>query len=742
MIVSRDTRYGLGLSSLSTFISLSIPHIASERPSKHSLAAEFLSGFSNVCYCVRIAKGKPANEWNRVVSLEDSKVLVDAQDWLATTARQTIKHSKDLSSLSDEPDMRIAAARLCYLQSYFAAFELGSFQVSEQRKHGEDNIDWPDVVVALKHLSENKVLECALAMVPAHSFDQSTLDASDGWIDIVSAQEEATACAFIDALSSLLYTMSISECRQLAEGQAKVVLTAILSKFKAIFMKWMNEPTTASITIDSHPKFERARRGWLNATNFHVSIFALTHLHISDSCADTTELELIRSHAFSLIGRLQLGEEAFASMLFSIDGLFRTNDESRSIDASPLSSFFMQELCATSLARQQLDHSFKLHYGCGITANEWGPFEIRTLLSECDAQEPRSSAPFSELLLPIGSLWLWKVLSGATMHEVENVGNSEDEMDIRSASLELLLLLEDQKVSTAYSYASQVPDGAKLYYLMNIFLQSESVLRNDRINELVAALFDRYTEKIRNKEQSKKAALGHSFWQACLDHSQLSRSNEPNEMNAKDEQLFSMLMGQNFTKMRPLIDFVADIANAYLEFGAQYESFTKCIRLFLSVGFPLHIRCEAIRSLREVLHLLTLSQEENHPDGQEMIGALNMCLFGDVIGSDEAVRDSSELLDLILSVLKEDASGQGRVPRWSASSGGFFFLFAVASFARTLAVSIKDGVTEKATKNRLASLSKKTRDIVLETASRLQSDSDEKIKDVVSAVIEAVMDYR
>ena len=395
----------------------------------------------------------------------------------------------------------------------------------------------------------------------------------------------------------------------------------------------------------------------------------------------------------------------------------------------------MQELCATSLARQQLDHSFKLHYGFGITATEWGPFRIGTLLSETDSQDPRLTTPFSNLLIPMGPLWLWKILSGTTNQVEARETQPDDETEILASCLKLLIDLENTSTSLSSSYAKQIPTGAKLYYLMNVFLHSEDVLRDDRISPLLEALFDRYTTK-----QDEGVSLVESFWRACFEHSQISQNNpsgESDDMDAKERQLFSMLMGrQDVTEreLRPLIDFVADVCKVYLEYGAQYESFTKCIRLFLSIVFPSQVRCEATRTLREVLHLLTLAQEEDEPFGVEMSTALDLCLFGNTKDKGEAIRDSSEFLDLIVSVMKEDKAGQADSSKWSAERGGFFFLFTVSSLARNIAASIQEGTGEGIARQRLAHLSNEIKDVVLECADRLILDGANLVSTVMDVV--------
>lgn len=742
---SDGDRYGLGLSGLSTYVALSIPHLASARPPRHSLAAEFLSAFTVVCHCVRIAESKPASEWSRVMSSDEAEIVPTALNWLATIAGQTVHHLKSMARPSNEfnlLDMRMNAVRLRFLKFYIEALDQESTKAPEERKWDTSLLlDWDEVVGAMKNVLESGFVETALAMVPSVEFSRASLDLDEGWVEVISLRQEAVASAFIDALASLLPTLSraIAESVQGSEEQTRDLAASHFSSFKTEFVDWINQATLTP-TANAHVSIPTSQRGWLNMMNFHISRFLIPDMP-PEFDAEKMDVATIRSHAFSLIGRLQRGEEALAAVLCKSDILFRTDFDTRST-VSPLSSFLLSELCSASLAQQQLDHSFKLYFGFGISPDGWGPFETGTLLSEDDSPATPVPTPVAELLLPMGPLWLPKILSVSMIESQPKESSIEHNFygitGIVSAGLELLLYLEDEKVDVSASYARQLPNGAKLYYLMNVFLHPESVLRDDRINELASNLFDRLV--LWDKGRPTGTVLAASFSQACFDHNQrVGHVPESEKIDPNDEKLFSMLLGDSeitTKEMRPLIDFVSDLADAYMEFGAQYQAFTKCIRVFLSFCFPSRIRCEAIRALRDVLHLLTLPSEEANPDGHELTDALNMCLFGDVVHMGEAVRDSPEVLDLIVSIIMDSGATQGSELRWSPSHGGFFFTFAIASLARGLVTSKQHGASSvEAMKRRLSSLSTETADIVFETAERLQTNTDGKSRDLVSTAM-------
>jgi len=96
--------------------------------------------------------------------------------------------------------------------------------------------------------------------------------------------------------------------------------------------------------------------------------------------------------------------------------------------------------------------------------------------------------------------------------------------------------------------------------------------------------------------------------------------------------------------------FVEDLVTAYRDYGAQYDFFTKCIRVFLLPMFPPSIRCRGLRELENMLHLLTLSKESE--DKNEMSQLLSKSLVGGVHSN----RDAAEILDAATRILEQDSS--------------------------------------------------------------------------------------
>jgi hypothetical protein len=108
-----------------------------------------------------------------------------------------------------------------------------------------------------------------------------------------------------------------------------------------------------------------------------------------------------------------------------------------------------------------------------------------------------------------------------------------------------------------------------------------------------------------------------------------------------------------------------------------------------------------------------------------------MRLFGDVVNVYEVLHDSPEVLDLIVSIIKEDGTTQRNESRWSRSHGGFFFSFAIALLARGLVISRHSTSSAEAMKRRLSPLSTETAGIVFEMADRLQTNKEGKFRNLL-----------
>jgi hypothetical protein len=419
----------------------------------------------------------------------------------------------------------------------------------------------------------------------------------------------------------------------------------------------------------------------------------------------------------TLVGRLQPGEEASAAVLFSSDFLFRPKSSTE--EQSTVSSFFMRELCSSDHARAQLDHSFKLQSGFGITRDGWGAFEIGSLLPEVDRNTPGRN-PLGGLL-PLGKLWLWKALASRT--------DGKDE--IRTL-LELILEVEDEN-----GFSSQIPSGAKLYFVMNVCLQPERVLQDGCVSEIVMKLFDRYLESSTDMNDFVRGLT-----RACFDHSKtgtdMESATRTGEFDPNDQKLLNVLVGDNVLSKREsqvLTDFVGDLCTVFTEYGAQYDAFTKCIRLFIGSSFPENTRLSALQNLADVLYLLTLPVEREELAGPELRTALEQSLtFG---GTDDdggllsKRRDPPSVLDTIEAMLKRDL----------LLKEGLFYLFAIASLARSVYVGSRiDPASPGSSARRLDGLDSRTRELVREIVRKFQMLEKNTTKALAQVTMEVFCD--
>lgn len=129
--------------------------------------------------------------------------------------------------------------------------------------------------------------------------------------------------------------------------------------------------------------------------------------------------------------------------------------------------------------------------------------------------------------------------------------------------------------------------------------------------------------------------------------------------------------------------FLEDLATAYRDYGAQYDFFTKCIRVFLLPMFPSLIRCRGLKELQNMLHLLTLSRETE--DENEMMQLLLNSLTGGLPAADNSLRDGTDVLN---AVAKAIAAASTRPLE------GYTRHFCIGMLARNFAISLstKQGI--------------------------------------------------
>ena len=348
-----------------------------------------------------------------------------------------------------------------------------------------------------------------------------------------------------------------------------------------------------------------------------------------------------------------------------------------------------------------------------------GSFQLESLRTEADRSVPPpqstpsdtkddSSSSCEILSLPLGDDWLFKLLSGNidlgnSPHQ--KIGRLQCTSEIIFSAFRLIIYMERENTQ----YASSTASGAKIYFLLNSCLFPEDIVRQDLFGPLFHELFNMYNDLStcnESKEGDKDKAK--SFILTCFKHSTAAKNNHHQDSVSEDQvlQLFydhstsSTTDGNKKKKielsprcMKAVDDFVSDICTAFLDYGAQYDIFTRSIRFLLMSGFPSRNRIILLNTLKDLLHLLTTEDEteklvfslSGHTTNFTselalMQYDLKRSLSGGLPMRDGSSRDPSELLDTIASLLKRDKYN-------TLESGGFFYLYGTGYLARNLASS-------------------------------------------------------
>jgi hypothetical protein len=730
-------RYGLGLEALSTVTTCAARHVALPYTTKYSLSTEFVSACAQVLECARVAaKATMAPSSSSPIPASAIATLSLVVTYLSSTQQQILPASTEKTN-SDKDDeclrYRWNAARLRFLSSYWI---LSSETTTTTEKEEIKTEDW----------SMEQVLNCLeamdvwtdpggdveLAWKRVASFATSTNFGCDLLVDDKDNDMdcEAAACAFLESCSSLLLTLETSSH---GNRMVRELSRSVVKRFSERILQGLSTTTSerASTAVFEPKEMPLAQRGWINQSHFAVSKF-LFHCMSTGVLAASPDVHLVRMLVFSLVGRLERGNEAMAAVLFSQDGLFEPNSNPLKGDdsnSSPISSMFLGELCGSDRARTQLDHSFKLQHGFGISPEGFGAFALDSLLS--DAEQPGSS---DELVLPIGTLWLWQSLSGSIRMKEETVSKGTMEAaNVVSAVLGLLLELEEGEAlmgEGCLGYSARIPLGAKLYYLMNVCLHHEEVLRDDRVMDSAEAVLERYWHHL-----DQPSIL--DFCKACLRHVEPAKkgdSAENEDEQLEEEKAKKLLelfspeapneLALTSEEMRSLDAFLDDLSEAYNDYGAQYDFFTQCIRLFLLPVFPSMIRCRTLRELGSMFHLLTLPKEME--DEKEMSRLLLYSVAGGLPQKDGTSRDPPDVLDAATFMMIF-----GSTPR---PLHGYMRNYAIALLVRNLATILSEGEGLDANKRRLLQLDANTIELVCEATSKFLSDAGTK-----QALVEATI---
>ena len=658
-------RYGFGLELLPTMITLSSApltlgfHDSSSRLA--SLAPEWYT-----CYAV-ILHGITASTTidENVLSILSSPTL----------QRQSIYHLEEIAKETSMIDSNCEVERLTTsILMYWNALLSPSGQATDSHMtcHFENN---PKLLLSvlntILNTSRLKIpLMTALSYIFNPDFNDMLVASST-----TSSKQEVQSIAFLTALLDLASKLRQHPLEYKASTDLLSELNDFEQKLEKKIIDQLDEQTPKNdVVADQTPTLSP----FVGSVHSHC-FNRVQALIISFLCRENApyHIDRARSMAYTIIGRLNSGEECTALMLFGIHVLFHPTKACKNVsEASPVSALLLQELLRTS--RKQLDHSCKLNYISRETAQ--GCFDVQSLLTDMGVNSVPSSGS-SDDILPVGKYWLWKLLAGDTAsHQLSKAQQIAENGSLDVLSTTLLLIDEMEAYhSTNSSLFGQLNDCAKLYFLTNICLKGEQVFSNKQLVLLGDKIFSLY---FYGDQWGDILALANE----CLSHldPKLSANSNTHDINSTSEtEAVKAILdpvdinswGWSKAQIRSIETYIGDLYDSYMDFGAQYEFFTKSIRLFLVKEFPTKIRMNLLNRFRSTLHLLSIQDDEKN-----MFPLLSRFLLGGMPTFDQSARDDPELIDGIASLYVK-----GSVFR---SDDKFVKLWAICIVARSFAISI------------------------------------------------------
>jgi hypothetical protein len=701
-------RYGHCLSPLSALVPLAAPHLSLGVSYRFSLASDFASAFATVQRCAWVASLMDEND--KRITAEQQTILAHSGAWLASSIRNAIVNVSTqvaVSSIDESTSDWIARLRYgssCFqlLASFLAIARDNSTNTEECKPDNLTVLEERDCVSALVSIENSCVMQRILDVSMRSAFVVEFSGNAP-----FNEEEEACACTFLVEYLKLLESLRERFDVDIDSTETGRNLRLLLERITRLLEdKYLFARLRGEVSEDGaeSKKYYRQRRAWLNRCHSGIVKFL--------AAQHSTRYNLTVL-ACTIIGRLENGDEALAANLLSHDSLFSSKEQQSTSAVSPISTMMVRELCRSQIGKAQLDHSFKLQHGLGITAGGVGQFDISSLLSHADAG-PAPDQASADAFLPVGKLWVWQILSGASALDVDQTrphAGHKEVICLLMSCLDFIQVIEEHGW-----YAWSFPRGEKLYYLMNICLQSEIVLSEGTLLAAATNLFVKYTQRDSNQN------LAISFCEACLLHSTARKHQEVDETKTEEETKRLALMDEpSEASMRSLSDFLIDLCDSFVDHGAQYPFFTKCIRTFLLPTFPARIRCELLGRLRGLLHLLSL-------EGDNMSELLYFHLSAKSPLVDESSRDDPEFLDEITNAY---AIGSG-----TRGDDVFVSVLAVATLTKSLAISLAfPSSGQSASKRRIQRLEHSVAIKILQSVARFAS-SRRTCSDLVSAVIQ------
>ena len=720
-------RYGLALSYTPSILSLSIPHLTVQDEQRFSLTPYYLTSYAVICDYVRVTATTNGNSNNTEESISDRKVLTTCGIWFMSHCKsciQFLEHIGHASSAEKLSLMRLASARLNLITSYIEATNA----VKDQQDFNAD-----DLIPLISRFDSTKALHGVLRSNLFIQAVEIVLNASDLGMK-TQCKLDACSCSLVYSFFTAL--LNLVKGLEIDQSQGEDALVHLMSHTYTIVQEMLNK--SKSLPVAFHEQHNSSRKNWRNRAQFSIVDFMTTIVSnsfiVGDINAYKAALPSLQSFAFSLLGRLCRGEEAMAAIIISHNDLFQVipNGSGGILSARHIQQVLIHEIFYASHQSQvQLNHTFKLlGWNNMLAYGSKSLHQLESLRSEADrSMKPQgdtsddSNEDFEVLSLPLGDDWLYKLLCGKI-----DLGNDPAEKEARIqgtssvviSALQLIMNFDQRNKG----FTEHIPIGSKFYFLSNVCLFPEELIRQNEISSLFKSLFQLYATQLSEKDE----VIARSFILSCFRHStEQLRSKHIGKASVTDDQIIEFFFSSSGIEEKKLKlspkyfkavdDFISDICASFVEYGAQYEIFSKCIRFLLMPDFPSRNRLLILNRLKDLMHLLTTEEELQDLNCDSIKKSLTQCFAGGLPIKDGSCRDSSELLDIIATYIKNDKCN-------TAEKGGFFYLFAVGSLARNLASSsIKCECGLKAMKRRMMNgLQQSVLDHISTVALRLMKD--------------------
>ena len=739
-------RYGLALDYVPTILPLSVRCLACDsnanKSDEFSLGVEYLSAFSVICECVKIAtmhKGFQAEVDKNVLRDSDRESLGMSGVWLSSHAQNCaddmIGFGADLAR-----NMKLTSAKLRFLSLYFDVSSPSDIMGSVDRSENlafVPLISLETFIAVLNSMIDSQVLLKALEKVQSNEHEPITDD---------SIVDEATAFSLIENFFSC-FRILVDKMDKMMESRGEEKINSDIElEVSLLIQKSFAVAITLMNGLQRNPdESQLSRLKWTNKACCALGIFLSTSVSAQDS-PDAAVLPLIQSFVLRLIGELQRGEESNAVLLFSQDIFFIT--ESEQVNEKPQNAYLVQdvmtrELCSTALAQSQLDHSFKLHGRPGLTVKGKGHFTLESLRMQTDFKgspsksQEANSEPEAHIL-PLGLNWFWSLLSSSfaidgTLSRNKQEKSLSNAIQIVSSTVRFALYIEKCNMP----YAKMASTGAKVYFLLNACLNTERIISNESFEALFLQLFSQYQQKI--LEEGSQYAK--AFVTACYKHSSQTKRHHADSAEDYDKMMNLFFNGGGAANekaglsskhLKAIDDFVEDLTNSFIDFGAQYELFVRAIRFLLMPEMPVRVRIRVLDKLKDLLHLLTTESESEDVSGMQLKNILAQFYIGGLPEFDNSSRDDGAFLDALSRIIK--TSHFSLVQR----QNGFFYYLTIGCLARNLASNaIRCECGVKAMERRLKGVNTQIWRDIVNTANdcvRKQCDNSDELASIVILV--------